>query len=496
MASVPRARHSFFHQIRHYTSNAFVTPIQDGAVRSPPDVHDSAARSQLDISLGGRLIAIKDNICTTDLPTTCASKVLGDFCSPYDATVVKMLRQAGATIVGKTNMDEFGMGSHSTNSRFGPVVSQSQSGAGEPLSAGGSSGGSAIAVRDGQVFAALGTDTGGSVRLPAAYTGTIGFKPSYGLISRYGVIAYANSLDTVGIFGRTTTAVRAVFDLLNQHDDQDPTSLSPNTRSRIGSLVSRPIFTSRTAQSRSATLRVGIPREYNIRELHPQVREAWAASIQRMQLLGHTMHPISLPATKQALSAYYVLAPAEACSNLAKYDGVRYGQRAGSIDDEEGYLYAKTRGEGFGEEVKRRILLGTYTLSAAAMDNYFIQAQKVRRLVQRDFDIVFRQANPLQPERQAANGADQVDFILTPTAPGPPPSLSSLKSTNALDAYTNDVFTVPASLAGLPSISLPSVSQEPESHSYGMQITGQFGSDSSVLDLAEEFQGTVSQSHA
>ncbi|KAL1965436.1 hypothetical protein VTN77DRAFT_5692 [Rasamsonia byssochlamydoides] len=487
--------------------NAFITPLAAQRSASWLDrVRDADARREngsLKSPLDGRLIAVKDNICTRTLPTTCASGILDKFTSPFDATVVKALEDAGAVVAGKTNLDEFGMGSHSIHSRFGPVRNSRQDGD-EALSAGGSSGGSAVAVATDQCYAALGTDTGGSVRLPAAYTGTVGFKPSYGLISRWGVVAYANSLDTVGILGRKATVVRDVFNVLNHHDHRDPTNLSPLSRSRISSYLATPPLSGRLT---SRPLRIGVPVEYNLSELTAPVRRAWLRALAHLEKQGHTLHPVSLPTTKLALSAYYVLAPAEASSNLAKYDGVRYGTRAEGPDSEEGpngYLYAKTRGEGFGAEVKRRILLGSFSLSADAMDNYFIQAQRVRRLVQADFDKVFSAQNPLRAstvERQEMASPATVDVLVGPTAPSTPPCLSSLLDTSnpssALNAYVIDVFTVPASLAGLPAISVPvSISKstsssdqaqqsENESDTVGIQIIGQFGDDELVLKVGE-----------
>ncbi|KAF9740456.1 hypothetical protein PMIN02_011002 [Paraphaeosphaeria minitans] len=428
-------------------------------------------------SPNGRLVAIKDNICTTDIPTTAASGILKDFQSPLDATVVRNLREAGAIAVGKTNMDEFGMGSHTTHSHFGATKSQVD---GTDRSAGGSSGGSAVAVATGQCWAALGTDTGGSVRLPAAYTGTVGFKPSYGLLSRWGVIAYANSLDTVGILGNDVDSVEGVFDITNVHDHQDPTSLDPTTRSCL------PI----EAPPPSRTLKVGVPMDYNISTLDPVVRKAWLRSLQLLQKRGHTLHKVRLPATQHALSAYYVLAPAEASSNLAKYDGVRYGSRAeGKDGTPESVLFAKTRGEGFGPEVQRRILLGAFSLSAQAIDNYFIQAQKARRVVQQDFDKVFATLNRLNSS-EYGNKTEGVDVLLCPTAPTLAPRLSEIQDQKPLHAYMNDVFTVPASLAGLPAISVPiRVDQAPNSENAeatGMQIIGQYGDDKLVLAVARE----------
>ena len=427
---------------------------------------------------------MKDNIVTAFRPTTAASKVLSGFTSPFDATVVKLLQDAGASVQSKVGLDEFGMGSHSQTSYPQPVHSPFSRG-GQTLSPGGSSGGSAVAVATGEAWAALGTDTGGSVRLPAAYCGVVGFKPSYGLLSRWGVIQYANSLDTVGVLAGSVEDTGKVFNALNTYDSNDPTSLADNVRQRIAS----------QALNKSTGLRIGIPQEYNIEELTAPVREAWNMTLSRLQQAGHTLVPVSLPTTQQALSAYYVLAPAEASSNLAKYDGVRYGQRTSGSDavpKENLPLYARTRGEGFGEEVRRRILFGAYALSSEAIDNYFIQAQKVRRLVQQDFDRVFAAENPLHdtPKSQENEG---VDFLLTPTAPSLPPTLAELGRQTTVEGYMLDVFTVPASLAGLPALSVP-VPIEGEARkdmdaqdvqSVGMQIIGQYGSDEGVLRLGE-----------
>ncbi|KAJ5772016.1 Glutamyl-tRNA(Gln) amidotransferase subunit A [Penicillium odoratum] len=445
----------------------------------------------------GRLIAIKDNICTRELPTTCASGILDKFTSPFNATVVDQLEDAGAIVAGKTNLDEFGMGSHSTHSLFGLVKNLRRDKDDQDLSAGGSSGGSAVAVAADQCYAALGTDTGGSVRLPAAYTGAVGFKPSYGLISRWGVVAYANSLDTVGVLGRNTSSVRDVFSILNRYDERDPTSVSSLSRTRINSHLQTPKLASRLV---STPLRIGVPLEYNISELAPSVRQAWLMSLAHLQEQGHTIHPVSLPATKHALSAYYVLAPAEASSNLSKYDGVRYGTRHGPDNDgtPEGYLYSNTRGRGFGAEVQRRILLGTFSLSADAMDNFFIQAQRVRRLVQQDFDFVFHAKNPLATTNLDVGRPEleNVDVLVCPTAPSPPPRLSDITGTagSPLNAYINDVFTVPASLAGLPAISVPVTvtgsNQDSDADGVaGIQVIGQYGDDELVMQVGELLEG-------
>ncbi|KAF2843346.1 glutamyl-tRNA amidotransferase subunit A [Patellaria atrata CBS 101060] len=478
--SLLRAAESCISKQRSYKAlNAFINLSDKHAVLRQAEHADTdtiAARP-----LHGRLIGIKDNICTSDLPTTSASGILKNFTSPYDATVVKILRHAGAIVAGKTNMDEFGMGSHSVHSYFGPVAfarDQKNEASQEQLSAGGSSGGSAVAVATGQCWAALGTDTGGSVRLPAAYTGIVGFKPSYGLVSRWGVIAYANSLDTVGVLAQDATIAQEIFDEINEYDDKDPTSLPKSTRARISE-------TSVQRSDRVSALRIGVPLEYNIHELQPDIRRAWSHLLRRLRENGHSIQPVSLPTTKQALSAYYVLAPAEASSNLAKYDGVRYGSRASGPDGADGVLFSKTRGEGFGDEVKRRILLGAYTLSAGAIDNYFIQAQKVRRLVQEDFDRTFSLPNPLKENEVSSQCQNSgVDVLLSPSAPTRPPLLKSLEDQSPLDAYMNDVFTVPASLAGLPAVSVP-IKVVDHIAPFGFQIIGQYGDDSLVLQVAQ-----------
>ena len=438
--------------------------------------------------------------------------------------MTKLLEDAGMVMVAKTNMDEFGMGSHSTNSAYGAVVN-GEAAKRDQLSAGGSSGGSAVAVARNLAHIGIGTDTGGSVRLPAAYMSLAGFKPSYGLISRIGVVPYANSLDTVGILAKSPLDIRLTFDILQQPDERDPTCLDRNSRERIRAAKhkrrrvvlasklfirrvyyapTRTVATSELASSKARnrnrdvlvsqryyTRRIGVPLEYNIAEMHPLVRWAWTATLSHLQ--NHyrfEIVPISLPSTKHALSAYYVLAPAEASSNLAKYDGVRYGQARTAPSDADGSpLYSQYRYENFGAEVRRRILLGTYTLSAGAMDNYFLQAQKVRRLVQQDFDAVFRMPNPLHDNTEA--NIHGVDVIIVPTAPTPPPYVEYLKRQKPVQRYMNDVFTVPASLAGLPAISIPAPAHphhpwNPEV-AIGMQVIGQYGDDFSVMYFAQNF---------
>lgn len=483
------------HARRHHVA-APIQPSELNAIIShqpqPPPPANEDGDGRLDSSLlANKTIAIKDNIVTKDLLTTAASKVLSGYSSPFDATVVTLLRNHGAYISAKTNLDEFGMGSHSQHSGAGPVLSPFTRN-GEPLSAGGSSGGSAVAVATGLCWAALGTDTGGSVRLPAAYTGVVGFKPSYGLLSRWGLVQYANSLDTVGILARRVEDIGKVFTTLTVFDKNDPTSLPNSLRQRM------PQYNP-SEQNKKKNLRIGVPREYNTQELSSPVRSAYTRTLQALQRAGHTLRPVSLPSTRPALSAYYILAPAEASSNLAKYDGVRYGHRTPHPDASPKSnlpLYAQTRGEAFGEEVKRRILLGAFTLSSEAIDNYFLQAQRIRRLVQRDFDAVFARPNPLLDASGEAVGEKEegrVDVILTPTAPTLPPTLKEVARLSSVQGYMNDVFTVPASLAGLPAVSVPVALEGSEKEglgegdvgSVGVQVLAQFGDDAGALGAAE-----------
>ncbi|KAL8934138.1 MAG: hypothetical protein Q9216_006050 [Gyalolechia sp. 2 TL-2023] len=480
--------------------NAFVSKNtnDDSILRECQNADKRQAEGQPLSAIDGQLIAIKDNICTSDAPTSCASAFLQDFRSPFPATVVEKLKASGAVIAGKTNLDEFGMGSHTVNTIHGSVRSFWSTSAAE-RTVGGSSGGSALAVGTEQCHAALGTDTGGSVRLPAAWTGTVGFKPSYGLLSRWGVVAYANSLDTVGIIARTVEATKQVYDQIKGHDPKDPTSISPSSRARI----------QRHLQSRQnpRPLRIGVPTEYLVSELHPSIHAAWSQALKSLKNRGHSIHQISLPTTKSALSAYYVLAPAEASSNLAKYDGVRYGNKAppsssssppssASTSRGANTIFSSTRYQNFGPEVRRRILLGSYTLSSMAIDNYFLRAQKVRRLVQEDFDRVFALSHPLLPASSADEQAKQpgvVDIIISPTSLNFPPVISELEEEYERDParqFQEDLYTVPASLAGLPAVSVPVPGEKgaEEWEKVGLQVMGQYGDDELVLDVAKELE--------
>ncbi|KAL5492335.1 HER2 [Sanghuangporus weigelae] len=442
-------------------------------------------------------IALKDNICTKSFKTTCSSAMLQDFVSPYDATVVRLLRDAGATILGKTNCDEFGMGSFNVHSIHGPVVNPFQALLSQPdiererRSAGGSSGGSAAAVASGSCFAALGTDTGGSIRLPAAYCGVAGLKPSYGLISRHGIVSYADSLDCVGVLAREAGDIESVFKVLSIHDPRDPSSASEDTRTRAAESSFRSLPQTDSLQG----LKVGIPQEYFPRELDESAIRPLRELVERLKLAGAEVVPVSLPATRYALSAYYVIASAEASSNLARYSGIHHGLRIAPPPDANrkrvSDVYSYSRSKGFGHEVQKRILLGTYALTADAFDNYFLQAQRVRNLLKADFDRVFRISNPLSPSCHRATSLG-VDVLLHPSAIRSAPLLSETGELSTLEAYVQDVLTVPASLAGLPALSIPAGLAK-DGWPLGVSVVGQWGHDEMILKVGEIIQRFVKE---
>ena len=373
--------------------------------------------------LAGIPVAIKDNICTLGLPTTCGSRILEGYISPFEATAVRKLREAGALIVGKTNLDEFAMGSSNENSAFGPARNPW-----DPARvAGGSSGGSAAAVAGGLVPLALGSDTGGSVRQPASFCGVVGLKPTYGRVSRYGLVAFASSLDQIGPITRTVEDAAILLGVIAGPDRFDSTSAP----------VPIPDFAA-ALESGADGLVVGVPREYFPDDLDGRIAELCHAALERLERLGAALREISLPHTAHAIPAYYLVADAEASSNLARYDGVRYGWRAPEADSAIG-VYRETRGAGFGPEVKRRIVLGTYGLSAGYYDEYYSRAQRVRRLITEDFDRAF---------------ADGIDLIFTPTSPTPAFGLGE-RVDDPVQMYLADVFTVTANLARLPAVSVP-----------------------------------------
>jgi aspartyl-tRNA(Asn)/glutamyl-tRNA(Gln) amidotransferase subunit A len=371
--------------------------------------------------LAGIPVAVKDNIVTLELPTTCGSRILEGYVSPYEATAVARLRSAGAIIIGKTNCDEFAMGSSTENSAFGPTRNPV-----DPSRVpGGSSGGSAAVVAAGIAPIALGSETGGSVRQPAAFCGIVGVKPTYGRVSRYGLVAFASSLDQIGVFGRTVDDAALALEVVAGRDSLDSTSSDlPSASYRTASLNSL------------AGVVVGRPREYFPESLDARIRERCDRAVELLRGLGATVRDISLPHTELAIPVYYILAPAEASSNLARFDGVRYGLRI-SGDGLRG-MYEATRSRGFGPEVTRRILLGTYVLSAGYYDAYYRKAQEVRGLIAEDFRAAF---------------AAGVDAIFTPTTPTPAFALGA--RTDPYEMYLSDIFTVTANLAGIPAMSIP-----------------------------------------
>ncbi|KAJ2936943.1 hypothetical protein H1R20_g130, partial [Candolleomyces eurysporus] len=442
-------------------------------------------------------IAVKDNIATTDSPTTCSSSVLKTFVSPFEATVVQKLREDGADIVGKTNCDEFGMGSLNIYSIHGPTVNPfpltpnaSPNAEFERRSAGGSSGGSAAAVAMGLCDAALGTDTGGSIRLPASYCGVVGFKPSYGVVSRWGVVSYADSLDCVGVLGADVAVVKRVFDRISGFDAKDPTSTVPDIRKAAADHAKKRLQSLNKTNSLNG-LKIGIPQEFFPTELSTAVLNRFRTVLRSLTSHGAQLIPVSLPSSSYALSAYYVLASAEASSNMARYDGIQYGERkTPSLHTDirsVSSVYSQTRTANFGPEVQRRILLGTYALTADAFDNYFLQAQRVRQLVKDDFDAVFSSPNVRGDSKVADNNSGQgVDVLLHPSAIGSAPTLSSgTLSNSSLDAYVQDLLTVPASLAGLPALNVPCPGEAGGDDGWpiGCSIIGQWGADELVLDV-------------
>lgn len=372
--------------------------------------------------LAGVPVAVKDNLVTSDLPTTCGSRLLEGYVSPFDATVVRRLREAGAVIVGKTNLDEFGMGSSTENSAYGPTLNPHD----RSRVAGGSSGGSAAAVAAGYVDMALGSDTGGSVRQPAALCGVVGLKPTYGRVSRYGLVAFASSLDQVGTFGRTVVDAARLFEVVAGYDPRDATCVDTPTPG-VAAAAGRGV----------EGLVVGVPEEFFPDSLDGRMRDRVDAALAVLTAGGAEIRSVSLPSSDLAIPCYYVIAPAEASSNLSRFDGVRYGRRI-EADDMDGMVRA-TRGEGFGPEVKRRIMLGTYALSAGYYEAYYGAAQRTRQRIREDLARVF---------------ASGVDVLFTPTTPAPAFPLGDRLS-DPMEMYLSDVFTVTANLAGVPAISVP-----------------------------------------
>ena len=429
--------------------NAFITLNEEESLKKANNLDNIAGSG----SLAGIPIAQKDLFCTKDLKTTCGSNMLSNFIPPYSATVIKNLENAGCISVGKTNMDEFAMGSSNETSFYGNV----QNPWGENLVPGGSSGGSAAAVAAGIVPAASGTDTGGSIRQPASLCGISGLKPTYGRISRWGMIAFASSLDQAGPMARTAEDCALLLNEMCSHDEKDTTSIDEAI----------PDFTENLNSSIQG-LKIGLVKEFDLSKLDNDVVQIFEESKKHYESLGAEFIEISLPNISLSVPTYYVVAPAECSSNLSRFDGVKFGKRCDNPKDLE-ELYIKTRSEGFGDEVKRRILIGSYVLSAGFYDAYYKKAQQVRRLIKNDFDSAFK----------------NVDIIMSPTTRGAAFEAGS-KGDDPIQMYLEDLFTIPANLAGLPAMSIPNgmVDNKP----IGLQLIGNFLDESRLLQAAHNFQ--------
>jgi len=439
--------------VEHQASlNAFITITSDEALERA-DVADKARASGNAGPLNGLPIVYKDLFCTKDVLTTCGSRILDNFVSPYDATVVARLKSAGAVMLGKTNMDEFAMGSSNETSYYGPVTNPWNT----KLSPGGSSGGSAAAVAARLTPAATGTDTGGSIRQPAALTGTVGLKATYGRVSRYGMVAFASSLDQAGVITRTAEDAAMLMGVMAGFDQRDSTSVDHPVPDYVGGL-SRPV----------KGLKIGIVRQHFDEGLNADCAEMVNAALAALKAEGATLTEIDLPNIDLSVPTYYVVAPAECSSNLSRFDGVRFGRRSENPEDLLD-LYSRSRGEGFGAEVKRRIMTGTYVLSAGYYDAYYLKAQKVRQLISQDFKSAF------------AN----VDVIAGPTAPTTAFAIGE-KTDDPITMYLNDIYTIGANLAGLPGLSVPCGFAD--GLPVGLQLVGPHFAEETILACAHQYQ--------
>ncbi|ALK09429.1 Asp-tRNA(Asn)/Glu-tRNA(Gln) amidotransferase subunit GatA [Blastochloris viridis] len=436
--------------------NAYVLETPDKALAMAEASDARIARGEAR-PLEGIPLGIKDLFCTEGVRTTACSKILGEFVPPYESTVTSQLWRDGAVMLGKLNNDEFAMGSSNETSAFGPVVSPwRRQGSDTKLVPGGSSGGSAAAVAANLCLGATGTDTGGSIRQPAAFTGTVGIKPTYGRCSRFGIVAFASSLDQAGPFAKTVRDAAILLRSMAGFDPKDTTSVDrdvPDYEAAIGRSVKG--------------MTIGIPKEYRVDGLEAEIDALWQAGIAWLKDAGATIVEISLPHTKYALPAYYIVAPAEASSNLARYDGVRYGLRVPG--ESIGDMYEKTRAAGFGREVRRRVMIGTYVLSAGYYDAYYLRAQKVRTLIKRDFDLAFDAG---------------VDAVLTPATPSAAFGIGEKGSSNPVEMYLNDIFTVTVNMAGLPGIAVPA-GLDGQGLPLGLQLIGRPFDEETLFALGE-----------
>jgi aspartyl-tRNA(Asn)/glutamyl-tRNA(Gln) amidotransferase subunit A len=433
---------------------AFNEVFADRALKQAREVDSQIAQGKSVGPLAGVPIAIKDNMLIRGERCTCSSKILEGFVGTYDSTVVRKLRAAGAVFLGRTNLDEFAMGSSTENSAF-RTTSNPWDVSRIP---GGSSGGSAAAVASRMAPLALGSDTGGSIRQPAALCGILGLKPTYGLVSRFGLIAFASSLDQIGPFATTAEDTALLLQVLAGHDDRDSTSVNAPV----------PDY-SILLQKSLKGLRIGLPKEYFISGMDPEVEKAVREAVKVLESFGALVQPVSLPHTDHGLAVYYVLAPSEASSNLSRFDGIRYGRQAKDVKNLL-ELYEKSRGEGFGPEVKRRIMIGTYALSSGYYDAYYSKAQKVRTLVKRDFDEAFK----------------EVDIIATPTSPSTAFKIGE-KSADPMKMYLSDIFTISCNLAGLPGLNLPCGFSK-DKLPIGLQLLGRPFEEGTLLSAAHHYE--------
>jgi len=429
--------------------NCFITICEEYALAIADRIEKKISGNEPLGRLAGIPLAVKDNIITKDIATTCGSRILDGFVPPYNATAIDYILSEDAVIIGKTNMDEFGMGSSNENSYFGRVINPIN----DEYVPGGSSGGSACAVAAGLVPWALGSDTGGSVRQPASFCGIVGLKPTYGAISRYGLIAFGSSLDQIGILSRNVKDCALLFSIISRRDYRDETCMAAQYEYGADDI------------GQFERLKIGLPGEYFGEGIDPEVSRSVHGSIKLLEKLGCEIMEISLPNTDKAIAAYYIIANAEASSNLARYDGVRYGFRSEECKNLEG-MYKLTRGRGFGDEVKRRIMLGTYALSSGYYDAYYLKAQKAREIIRRDFKRAF----------------SEVDLIVTPTSPTPAFKLGE-KIADPLAMYLSDVYTVSVNLAYLPAISIP-CGKTSSGLPIGMQIIGDAFGERKIFKLA------------
>jgi aspartyl-tRNA(Asn)/glutamyl-tRNA(Gln) amidotransferase subunit A len=436
------------------TVNAYISTNKESALKQADNVDKRFNKGEDLPLLAGIPLAVKDILCTKGIRTTCGSRILDNFVPTYNATAVDRVLKDGAVIIGKTNMDEFGMGSSTENSIIGPTRNPIDT----QLVAGGSSGGSAAAAAAGEAILALGTDTGGSIRQPSSFCGTVGLKPTYGRVSRYGVIAYASSLDQVGPIARTVEDCAMLLNSIAGHDGLDSTSAD----------LPKPDFLQALKKDIKG-LKAGLPKEYFVEGIDQGIKSRIDDAVKLLEKNGVEIVEISLPHTKYAVSVYYLIATAEASSNLARYDGVKYGFRSDADIQDSITMYEATRSEGFGTEVKRRIMLGTYVLSAGYYDAYYLKAQKVRSLIKNDFDKAFK----------------HVDFIITPTTPCLPFKVGE-KMSDPLQMYLVDIYTVSLNLSGLPgmSISCGNVNGLP----VGMQLIGKAFDEETILRVGHNYE--------